>query len=57
MLFFDPDDPNDVIELHYHTLRPWMEREPIFSEKALHLYRARLLASYLRDPDRNAQGL
>jgi len=37
---FDPSDPNDVIELHYHTLRPWMEREPIFSEKALHLYRA-----------------
>jgi hypothetical protein len=26
-------------------------------EPALHLYRARLLASYLRDPDRNAQRL
>jgi len=37
---FDPKDPNDVIELHYHMLRPWAERETIFSEKALHLYRA-----------------
>lgn len=37
---FDQGDANDVIELHYHTLRPWAEREPIFSEKALHIYRA-----------------
>lgn len=37
---FDQTDANDVIELHYHTLRPWAEREPIFSEKALHVYRA-----------------
>lgn len=29
-----------LYELHYHTLRPWAEWEPIFSEKALHVYRA-----------------
>lgn len=33
-------DRDDVIELHYHLLRPWASQEPIFAEKALSLFTA-----------------
>lgn len=33
-------DRDEVNELHYHLLRPWASREPIFLEKALSLFMA-----------------
>ena len=33
-------DRDEVIELHYHFLRPWASSEPIFAEKALSLFTA-----------------
>lgn len=33
-------DRDEVIELHYHLLKPWASRESIFAEKALSLFTA-----------------
>lgn len=44
-------DRDEIIELHYHLLRPWASQEPIFAEKALSLFLA--VGLYARARRRN----
>ncbi len=45
--YFDLGKNDDLTELHYHLLKPWSDRQPIFAEKAKFLFAA--AHSYARE--------
>jgi type IV secretory pathway TraG/TraD family ATPase VirD4 len=38
--YFDMGNRDDVAELHYHLLKPWADKQPIFAEKCKSLFTA-----------------
>lgn len=38
--YYNLNDGDDLAELHYHLLKPWQSREPIFANKAKALFQA-----------------
>lgn len=38
--YFDMGNRDDVAELHYHLLKPWADKQPIFAEKCKPLFTA-----------------
>ena len=38
--YYDLGDRDDVAELHFHLLRPWADRQPVFADKSKALFSA-----------------
>lgn len=39
-MYYDLGNRDDVAELHYHLLKPWSDKQPIFAEKSKSLFTA-----------------